>query len=84
MFAKNIYMDNKKRLQKRKDELASKLLQVKLPRKQESLCCNEVGLRVGITGVSVRNYLSGKIADGYLGEEILSVFEEKGLCDVCD
>lgn len=72
-------MNNKERLQKRKDVLASKLLQVKLPRRMESLHCNEVGIRVGVTGVSVKNYLSGKIADGYLGEEILSIFEEKGL-----
>lgn len=72
-------MNNKEKLQRRKDELASKLLQVKLPRRMESVHCNDVGVRLGITGVSVKNYLSGKIKDGYLGEEILSIFEEKNL-----
>lgn len=72
-------MNNKEKLQKRKDELASKLLQVKLPRRMESVHCNDVGVRLGITGVSVKNYLSGRIKDGYLGEEILSIFKEKNL-----
>lgn len=70
---------NKARLQNRKDELASKLLQVRLPYRQESTLCWEVGSRLGISGVSVRNYLSGRIADGYLGEEILSIFKGLGL-----
>ena len=76
-------MDNehKSRLQYKKDLLASKLLQVQLPYRKEYTMCWEVGSRLGISGVSVKNYLSGKIADGYLGEEILSIFIGLGLCD---
>jgi hypothetical protein len=73
--------ENKSRLQYRKDELASKLLQVRLPYRKESTLCWEVGSRLGISGVSVRNYLSGKVSDGYLGEEILSIFEGLGFYD---
>lgn len=70
---------SKEKIIKRKEELASKLLQVKIPRRQESKICKEVGKNLGITGVSVKNYLIGKIADGYMGEEILLAFEENGM-----
>lgn len=70
---------SKERIVKRKEELASKLLQVKIPRRQESKVCREIGEKLDITGVSVKNYLMGKIADGYVGEEILLAFEESGM-----
>ena len=76
-------MNHLKKVTKRKEELASKLLQVNMPNRKQSEILWEVGSKLGVTGTTVKNYLIGNIADGYLGEEILDIFKEKGLY-VCD
>ena len=76
-------MNHLKKVTKRKEELASKLLQVNMPNRKQSEILWEVGSKLGVTGTTVKNYLIGNIADGYLGEEILDIFKEKGLY-ICD
>lgn len=63
-------------VQVRKEKLAKELSKVKLPTGKESIFCWSVGKELQISGVSVKNYLNGKIGDGYLGEEILSAFKK--------
>lgn len=63
-------------VQLRKEKLAKELSKVQLPTGKESISCWAVGNQLQISGVSVKNYLNGKIGDGYLGEEILSAFKK--------
>jgi hypothetical protein len=69
-------MSNLENLKERKKSLAKQLRKVKLPDTKESVTCWLVGSKLGCSGVTIKNYLSGNVADGYLGEAILEVFEE--------
>jgi hypothetical protein len=69
-------MSHVEHLEKRKEAIRKKLFEVKLPVGKESATCWKVAHNVGVSGVTVRNYLDGKIADGYLAEEMYSVFKE--------
>ncbi len=67
----------KEKVIKRKEELSSKLLQLNIPKRKQSSVLWLVGNKLGVSGTTIRNYLMGKIADGYLGEEILTIFENE-------
>ena len=69
-------MSNYERLQKRKELIRKKLSTVKLPSGSESSVCWSVGSKLNISGVTVKNYLNGKISDGYLAEEILFIIKK--------
>ena len=69
-------MDN---VQLRKEKLAKELSKVQLPSGKESIFCWSVGSELQVSGTSVKNYLNGKIGDGYLGEEILSIFKKMNM-----
>jgi len=49
-----------------------KLSKVVFPNDKETSYCWMVGADLGITGVTVKNYLKGYIKDGYLAEAILN------------
>lgn len=66
-------------VQLRKEKLAKELSKVQLPTGKESISCWAVGNQLQISGVSVKNYLNGKIGDGYLGEEILTAFKKMNM-----
>jgi len=72
-------MNHLENLKERRKELAKQLKKVKLPNTKESITCWEVGSVLGCSGVTIKNYLSGNVADGYLGEAIVEVFKEKKL-----
>lgn len=63
-------------LKDRKRTIAKQLINIKLPQGKESSTCWIAGQLVGVSGVTVRNYLNGKVADGYLADQILLIFEE--------
>lgn len=63
-------------LKERKKDLAKQLRKIRLPDSKESVTCWLVGSKLGCSGVTVKNYLSGNVADGYLGEAIVKVFED--------
>lgn len=67
------------KVQARKEKLAKELSRVQLPTGKESVFCWTVGSELQISGVSVKNYLNGKIGDGYLGEEILTAFKKMNM-----
>lgn len=69
-------MNHIENLKERKKELAKQLKKIKLPDSKESVTCWLIGSKLGCSGVTVKNYLSGSVADGYLGEAILKVFED--------
>jgi len=52
--------------------IKDKLSKVSFPPEKETTMCWAVGADLGITGVTVKNYLKGYIKDGYLAEAILN------------
>ncbi len=42
------------------------------PSDKETILCWTIGHGLGVTGVTVKNYLRGKIKDGYLADAIYS------------
>lgn len=69
-------MKHSQKVQKRKDDIKKKLMAIKLPENSESSTCWLVGNELGVSGVTVKNYLNGKIADGYLAEEMLAILNK--------
>jgi len=69
-------MKHLENLKERKNKLAKELRKIKLPDNKESVTCWLVGSKLGCSGVTIKNYLSGSVADGYLGEAIIEVFKD--------
>lgn len=69
-------MNHLESLKERKSKLAKELKKLKLPDNKESITCWLIGSKLGCSGVTVKNYLSGSVADGYLGEAILEVHKD--------
>jgi len=72
-------MTSIEKLEKRKEEIRNKLFMVTIPRRQESSVCWEIGSSLGVTGTTVQNYLSGRIADGYMADAIYDEFVKMNL-----
>lgn len=60
----------------RKEEIRKKLMSIELPVGSETRICWKVAEEFKISGTSVKNYLEGRIADGYLAEAILKEFKK--------
>ena len=58
-------------LQKHVD-IKKRLMEVELPENLNIESCFYIGKELGCSGNTVRNYLHGKIGDGYLAEAILA------------
>ena len=61
---------------KQKEEIKSKLSKVKLAAREETRACWLVGNLLKVSGTTVKNYLDGKISDGYLAEAIYKEFKK--------
>jgi hypothetical protein len=71
-------MNNIEMLEQQREEIRKKLAKVDLSNIKKSSTCWTVGTNLRITGVTVENYLRGRISDGYLAEAIYREFETLG------
>jgi hypothetical protein len=58
-------------MQKRRKDIASKLRKIEFPKSKETIYCHNIGASLQVTAPTIKNYISGKITDGYLAEAIL-------------
>lgn len=63
-------------LAKRHEEIRLKLTSVKLPDGKENNICTGIAFVLNISMQTVKNYLSGKIGDGFLAEAIYKEFKK--------
>jgi predicted transcriptional regulator len=68
-------MTNYENYIERKSQIEKKLTSIKLEKKGVTKQCWAVGGELNVTGTTVKNYLDGKVADGYLGEAIYQEFK---------
>lgn len=68
-------MTNYENYIEQKSQIRKKLSNIKLQKNKETTQCWVVAERLNISGTTVRNYLEGKIADGYLAEAIYKEFK---------
>ena len=61
---------NKKLFELKHEEIRKKLRTVELPENLNIETCFTIGKTLGKSGNTVRNYLHGNVADGYLAEAI--------------
>lgn len=54
-------------------QIKNKLATVELTPGSETKVCWDIGRDLNITGPTVKNYIEGKIKDGYLAESIFSL-----------
>ena len=69
--------NNYEKLKTRKEEIRKKLSSIVLKPGIETSSCWVVGNTLKVSGTTIKNYLSGKIADGYLAEAIYSEFQKQ-------
>jgi predicted transcriptional regulator len=72
-------MSNYKILQERKQTIKEKLREVRLENNKETTSCWQVASELKVSGTTVKNYLEGRINDGYLAEAIYAEFQKMGL-----
>lgn len=72
-------MSNYLEFKKKKEIIKSKLSKVRLENNKETMACWQVATALNISGTTVKNYLEGKISDGYLAEAIYEEFKNLNL-----
>lgn len=58
---------------KEHEDIKTKLCNITFPNRDSTKISQQVGQTLGITGQTVRNYLSGKITDGFLA---IAIYKE--------
>jgi len=56
----------------KRELLRDRFKKVRFPSDKETSICWAIGKDLGVTGVTVKNYITGNIKDGLLAEAILS------------
>lgn len=68
-------MNNYEKYLEKKKEINKKLSSVILKPNEETRLCWEVANNLMVSGTTVKNYLDGRVSDGYLGEAIYFEFK---------
>jgi len=69
-------MTNYENYVERKSQIRKKLSAIKLDKNSETKQCWVVASNLSVSGTTIKNYLEGRIADGYLAEAIYKEFKK--------
>lgn len=68
-------MTNYENYVEKKSQIRKKLSTIKLNKNRETLECWTVAKNLSVSGTTIKNYLEGRISDGYLAEAIYKEFK---------